>query len=52
MKILGQALIITAFILQTYCGTPFWLTICLVLGGFGWMEGYELKGEDEYDESI
>ena len=49
MKILGQALIITAIVLQTYCGTPFWLTMCLVLGGFGWMSELE---EDEDDESI
>lgn len=48
MKILGQALIIAAIILQTYCGTPFWLTICLVVGGFGWMsEDFEEEEEDE-----
>lgn len=46
MKNLGRALIITGILLQRYAGIPLWLTMCLAIGGFAWMDNLAFEQEE------
>ena len=45
-KRIGQALIVTGILLQTFVETPFWLTLCFVTSGFAWIENPVFEEEE------